>query len=142
MPLSHLPKIEVDAAVVKPPSDFECSNDLECGSPRSTRDLWVARDAVQVRKHGAQTGLTSGELMPIAADHYMKDVRTRYSSGWWVHGTGGTSFASRGDSGAIVVDDTCQVVGMVIAVESTDADAATFVHGINQIFAALQIALP
>jgi len=142
VPLTHLPKIDVDAAVVKPSPNFWCSNDMECGAPRGTRDLWVADEEIHVRKHGAQTGLTSGQLLPIAADHYMQDVRTRYSSGWWVQGTNGTAFASLGDSGAIVVDEARRVVGMVIAVESLDADAATFVHGINQIFAALQIALP
>lgn len=116
---------------------------MDCGAPQGTHDLWATHDAVeiQVRKHGAQTGLTSGQLLPIAADHYMKDVRARYSWGWWVQGANGTPFAARGDSGAIVVDDERRVVGMVVAIESPDEHAATFVHGINQIFAALQIAL-
>lgn len=144
VPLSHLPTIVVDAAVVKPHRDFECSNEMECGAPQGTNDLWTVRDAteIHVRKHGAQTGMTAGRLIPIAADHYMKDVRARYSWGWWVDGTNGTPFAARGDSGAIVIDDERRVVGMVVAIESPNEDAATFVHGINQIFSALQIALP
>ncbi len=80
--------------------------------------------------------------MPIAAAHYMEDVRTHYESGWWAYGTGDTPFAAKGDSGAIVIDDARQVVGMLVAVESPDAGAAAFVHGIKQVFAALQIALP
>jgi hypothetical protein len=145
VPLRHLPSIDVDAAVIKPPAGFECGNHLQCGMPNGIRDLWVVDDdsePIPVRKHGAQTRLTSGELLPVAAAHRMRDVRTRYGSGWWVYGTHGASFASRGDSGSIVVDSARQVVGMVVAVESEEKGAAAFVHGIKQIFAALQIALP
>jgi hypothetical protein len=85
--------------------------------------------------------MTSGQLMPVAADHYMEDVRTRYASGRWVYGNDGTAFAAPGDSGAIVVDETRQVVGMVVAIDHPGDGAAAFVHGIKQIFAALQIAL-
>jgi hypothetical protein len=145
VPLHHLPSIAVDAAVIKPDPGFLCDNEMACGTPTGTRDLWVVDDEsaeVPVHKHGAQTGLTSGALMPSAADHYMKDVQARYSSGWWVYGSDGNTFAARGDSGAIVVDEMRRIVGMVVAIEHAGADAAAFVHGIKQIFAALEIALP
>ncbi len=118
---------------------------MDCGTPTGIRDLWVVEnqsESIAVRKHGAQTRMTGGQLMPVAADHYMEDVRARYSAGWWVDGNDGAGFAAKGDSGAIVVDDARQVVGMVVAVEHADAGAAAFVHGIKQVFAALQIALP
>lgn len=145
VPLHHLPSIGVDAAVIKPQPRIDCTNRMDCGAPTGLRDLWVVEDQAQdipVRKHGAQTQVTSGQLMPIAADHYMQDVHARYSSGWWVYGCEGTAFADQGDSGAIVVDDARRVVGMVVAVDRLGAGGAAFVHGIKQVFAALQIALP
>jgi hypothetical protein len=108
------------------------------------RDLWVVEnqaESIDVCKHGAQTQLTRGDLMPAAADHFMEDVRARYTSGWWAYGIDG-AFAAPGDSGAIVVDDERRVVGMVVAVDRPGEDAAAFVHGIRQIFTALEIALP
>ncbi|MGH2853836.1 MAG: hypothetical protein ACRDLF_06555 [Solirubrobacteraceae bacterium] len=145
VPLSHLPSIVVDAAVVKPHPSIACSSHMDCGAPNGLRDLWVAEDeseVVAVRKHGAQTGMTSGQLMPIPADHYMEDVRARYAKGWWAYGSDGAAFAAKGDSGAIVVDEARRVVGMVVAIDHDGPDAAAFVHGIKQVFAALQIALP
>jgi len=145
VPLHHLPSIGVDAAVIKPHPGIECVNHMDCGTPTGIRDLWVVEnqsESIAVRKYGAQTRMTGGQLMPVAADHYMEDVRARYSAGWWVDGNDGMGFAAKGDSGAIVVDDARQVVGMVVAVEHADAGAAAFVHGIKQVFAALQIALP
>ena len=145
VPLDHLASITVDAAVIKPPAGIECSNRMTSGEPTGVRDLWVVDDQsepIAVRKQGAQTRMTSGELLPIAATHYMEDVRTRYKEGWWIYGSGSTPFAAKGDSGAIVIDDARRVVGMLVAVESRDAYAAAFVHGIKQVFAALQIALP
>jgi hypothetical protein len=118
---------------------------MGCGTPTGLRDLWVVEnesDDIAVSKHGAQTRMTQGHLMPVAADHYMKDVRTRYTGGWWVYGDDGSTFAAKGDSGAIVVDEARLVVGMVVAVEHPGEDAAAFVHGIKQVFAALQIAMP
>lgn len=118
---------------------------MGCGTPNGLRDLWVVDDQseeIAVRKHGAQTGMSSGQLMPIAADHYMTDVRVRYSSGWWLYGSNGTTFAAKGDSGAMVVDDARRVVGMVVAIDRDAVDAAAYVHGIKQVFTALQIELP
>lgn len=117
---------------------------MACGNPKGIRDLWLVEDesqSIAVRKHGAQTRMTSGLLMPTRADHFMEDVRAHYSSGWWVYGDDG-AFAARGDSGSIVVDGDRQVVGMVVAVDRPGDGAAAFVHGIKQVFTALQIALP
>ena len=72
----------------------------------------------------------------------MENVRTHYRDGWWVYGDGTPDFATGGDSGAIVVDEDKRIVGMVVAVESLDPGAPTFIHGIRQIFRALQIQLP
>ena len=60
--------------------------------------------------------------------------------GWWAYGNGG-AFAERGDSGAIVVDDMQNAVGMLVAVEHDGIEAGAFVHGIKQILEALDIAL-
>jgi hypothetical protein len=141
VPLYHLPTIGVDAAVVKPIPTLACSNEMECGGPNGIRDLFVLDDEdelIAVRKHGAQTLLTTGELIPITADLEVEDVRARYNVGWWAYGNG-TQFAAKGDSGSIVVDDARRVLGMVVAVNREDG--AGFVHGIKQIFSALQITL-
>ncbi len=145
VPLLYLPSIAVDAAVIKPREAITCTNQMACGTPAGTRDLWVVDDdseIIRVRKHGAATSETHGELMPAAATHYMMDVQARYSSGWWAYGSSGHTFAARGDSGAIVMDENRHVIGMVVAIEEDKPDAATFVHGIKQIFAALQITMP
>ena len=145
VPLTNLPTIGVDAAVIKPAAGFDCCNDLEGGSIRGVRDLWVVdddADTVSVLKHGAQTGLTTGELYPIAADHLMHDVRARYNCGWWAYGSDGTAFATTGDSGSIALDRDRRAVGMVVAVDRRGEGAAAFVHGIKQVLMALQIALP
>ena len=149
VPLEHVADIPVDAAVIKPPREVVCSNVLECGAPNGICDLLVVDDdstVIDVQKHGAQTGLTRGQLLPIVADHRMKDMAARYSYGWWVSGNNGVPFADKGDSGSIVVDDAKRIVGMVVAIEHPATDPGThpaaFVHGIKQIFAALRIALP
>jgi hypothetical protein len=145
VPLHHLPSIGVDAAVVKPRRGLDCRNQMECGAPTGIRDLNVLDDPsdqsrpVSVRKHGAQTGLTAGELLPVVADVYMENVRARYTSGWWAYGDDGTAFVDGGDSGAIVLDEGRRIVGMVVGVDS--AGNAAYIHGIKQLFAALQIAL-
>jgi hypothetical protein len=142
VPLYNLPTIGVDAAVVKPAQNLDCRNQLGCGMVNGIRDLWIVDDQSQgiaVKKHGAQTQVTSGELMPVAADLFVEDVKTRYNAGWWVYGDNGSEFATRGDSGAIVVDSDRRVVGMLVAV---DRRGAAFVHGIKQIFTALDIELP
>jgi hypothetical protein len=142
VPLYNLPSIQVDAAVIKPPARLDCDNVMECGTPTGIRDLWVAEDEseVIVHKQGASSSLTTGELLPIRADVFVEEFPTEYTAGWWVYGSGGSSFASPGDSGAIVVDDARRVVGMVVVIEKRDEPAA-FVHGIRQIFTALQVEL-
>ena len=96
-----------------------------------------------VSKTGAQTRETTGTLKPVAADNRVKDSRVRYSMGWWAYGDNGT-FAEQGDSGAIVVDEERNAIGMLVAIEHDGADdgpLGAFVHGISQIFEALDIAL-
>ncbi len=118
---------------------------MDCGAIRGTRDLWIADDKldVAVRKLGAQTRETAGTLKPVAADNRVKDLSARYSEGWWVYGDG-CAFAERGDSGAIVIDEQRKAVGMLVAVEhdGTEGDhpPGAFVHGVKQIFKALEIA--
>jgi len=143
VPLEYLPSIRVDAAVIKPYPGVKCSNDLECGAPTGLRDLRVEdhTDMIDVHKHGAQTGMRCGQLLPIAADHFMADVNSRYEGGWWVEGSDGRAFAEKGDSGAIVVDDERKVIGMVVAIESDSEHASAYVQGAREIFSALQIAL-
>lgn len=99
---------------------------------------------VSVSKLGAQTRETTGTLKPVAADNRVKDLKVRYSMGWWAYGDG-FAFAERGDSGAIVIDDERKAVGMLVAVEhdgTGEEPAGAYVHGIKQIFEALDIALP
>jgi hypothetical protein len=142
VPLHRITTIAVDAAVIKPPAGLDCCNDLAGDSVRGIRDLWLADDAaeVAVRKLGAQTRETTGTLKPVAADNRVKDLKVRYSMGWWAYGDSGV-FAERGDSGAIVVDDERNAVGMLVAVEHDGTEAGAFVHGIKQVFEALDIAL-
>lgn len=145
VPLNRLPAIAVDAAVIKPDPGLKCSNEMDCGAPTGIRDLWVVEPesaAVAVRKQGAQTLETAGWLVPIPADHKMQDVKARYTQGWWVYGEDGAAFAGRGDSGSIVIDDGRKVIGMLVAIEYDGPGAAAFVHGIKQVFSALDIALP
>jgi hypothetical protein len=141
VPLHHLPLIGVDAAVVKPRPNLDCNNELACGAPIGVRDLWVVeddRELIPVTKYGAQTHETGGQLRPAAADVFMKDVNARYSMGWWARTVDGNGFADQGDSGAIVVDDSHHVIGMLVGINNPEAGTG-FVHGIRQIFSALQI---
>ena len=145
MPLARIPTIAVDAAVIKPPDGLACENASAGGDVRGIRDLWTADDNenIAVSKIGAQTGETQGTLKPVAADLRVKDLRVRYSMGWWAEGNGGV-FAEPGDSGAIVVDEARKAIGMLVAVSTNsggDRLAGAFVHGIKQIFEALDIAL-
>jgi hypothetical protein len=118
---------------------------MECGPIRGIQDLWVVDDRldVAVRKLGAQTHETDGTLKPVAADNRVKDLSVRYSEGWWAYGDGCT-FAQPGDSGAIVIDENRNAVGMLVAIEHDGTEggepAGAFVHGIKQIFKALEIA--
>lgn len=145
VPLHRITTIAVDAAVIKPPQGLACENTSAGGAVRGIRDLWTADDQqdVVVSKIGAQTNETTGTLKPVAADNRVKDLRVRYSMGWWAYGNNG-AFAEQGDSGAIVVDEERHAIGMLVAIEHDDAGdgpVGAFVHGINQIFEALDIAL-
>ena len=145
VPMQNLPHIAVDAAVIKPPPDFPWTNVVDGGSISGIHDVWAGEDGedfISVRKHGAQTGLTTGQLWPVDADHFVHDVRARYTCGWWAYGDNGALFATGGDSGAIVVDDQRRAVGMAVAIEHADgASAGTFVHGIKQVLRALEVEL-
>jgi hypothetical protein len=145
VPLARIPTIAVDAAVIKPPDGLACESDSARGYVRGIRDLWTADESenIAVSKIGAQTGETQGTLKPVTADLRVKDLRVRYSMGWWVEGKGGV-FAEPGDSGAIVIDDARNAIGMLVAVSTNsagDRPSGAFVHGIKQIFEALDIAL-
>ncbi len=147
VPLVFLPSIAVDAAVIKPYTEIECNNTMGCGALNGVRDLLLKSEhdnAIPVRKHGASTQETTGELLSIQSDHYMEDVEVRYSTGWWTYGSDGIPFAARGDSGSIVVDEQRNIVGMVVAVnrEEGDRDGDCFVHAIKPILSALQVRLP
>ena len=72
------------------------------------------------------------------ADLKVENVRITTSAGEWVEGDG-SIFATTGDSGSILVDEDRRVADMVVAVNRETGFA--FVHGIKQIFSALQIAL-
>jgi hypothetical protein len=145
VPLARIPTIAVDAAVIKPPEGLVCANESVGGPVRGIRDLWRVNDNedVEVSKIGAQTAETRGTLKPVNADNRVKDLRVRYSMGWWAYGDGSV-FAEPGDSGAIVVDAERYAIGMLVAVEHDGTDGAppgAFVHGIKQIFEALDIEL-
>jgi hypothetical protein len=137
-----LPEIVVDAAVIKPYPEVECCNTMGCGEPTGVRDLLLKceRDTtIAVKKLGASTQETSGELLSIQSAQYMEDVEARYSTGWWTYGSKGQLFAARGDSGSVVVDDQRNVVGMVVAINQSDD---CFVHAIKPILSALKVRLP
>lgn len=148
VPLVYLPSIAVDAAVIKPLPEVKCSNLMSCGTPTGVRDLLPQseRDSViPVRKHGASTGETTGDLLSVLADHYVEDVEARYSTGWWVYTRSDVPpFAAKGDSGSIVVDEEHNVVGMVVAIKREDEDTGGdgFVHAIKPILSALKVRLP
>lgn len=147
VPLVFLPSIAVDAAVIKPYADIECDNAIGCGAPTGVRDLLLRCEhdsAISVTKLVASTQETTGELLSIQSDQYVEDVEARYSTGWWTYGSNGTSFAAKGDSGLIVVDDKRNVVGMAVAVNRReDGDAGDcFVHAIKPILSALKVTLP
>jgi hypothetical protein len=148
VPLVYLPSIDVDAAVIKPRPEVECSNLMGSGTPTGIRDLLLKseRDSViQVRKHGASTGETTGDLLSILADHYVEDVEARYSTGWWAYSRKDEPpFAAKGDSGSIVLDEERKVVGMVVAIKREDEDTGGdgFVHAIKPILSALKVRLP
>jgi hypothetical protein len=93
VPLHRIPTIAVDAAVIKPPEGLDCENKSAGGAVRGIRDLWTADDNenVAVSKIGAQTGETQGTLKPVAVDLRVKDLRARYSMGWWAEGTAASS---------------------------------------------------
>jgi hypothetical protein len=93
-----------------------------------------------VSKLGAQTQETTGHLKPVSADLRIEQQKVTYSMGWWAYGEN-EQFADRGDSGAIVLDDARKVIGMLVAVEHDGEAAGAFVHGIAQIFGALDIEL-
>lgn len=142
------PSIAVDAAVIKPLPDVECSGAL-CGTtPAGVRDLLLQSEhdsVIRVRKHGASTGETTGDLMPVLADHYVEDVEARYSTGWWAYSTSdGPPFAAKGDSGSIVIDEQHNLVGMVVAIKREDENTGgdSFVHAIKPILSALKVRLP
>jgi len=135
----------VDAAVIKPPEGLGAQNESAGGVVRDVRDLWTVDDkeTVTVGKIGAQTAETHGTLKPAAVDLRVHDLRVRYSMGWWAEGDNGAVFAEPGDSGAIVVDDARNAIGMLVAVGTNgDGSSGAFVHGIRQIFEALDIELP
>lgn len=150
VPLAPLPSVAVDAAVIKPSAPFEWINSPDGVWVKEARDLWLAEETQEIRvsKRGAATGLTRGDLLPIAADHYMHDVRARYTCGWWVQGREGRLFADEGDSGSAVIDDEHRFVGLAVAIErrphgtsGLDLGVATFVHGARQVLTALNVSL-
>jgi len=103
---------------------------------RGIRDLWTTDDKenVAVSKIGAQTGETRGTLKPAAADLRVQDLRVRYSMGWWAEGNDAV-FAEPGDSGAIVVDEERNAIGMLVAVSTDgagDRAPGAFVHGMRR----------
>lgn len=145
VPLNFLLSIAVDAAVIKPYADIQCGNEMACGPLNGIKDLWRLEEGetITVRKQGARTFETSGELMPVQADHYMDGVQARYSMGWWAYGDSNTPFAAKGDSGSIVVNEDRNAVGMVVAIDRDDERGGDgFVHGIKQVLSALQVTLP
>lgn len=147
MPLAPLPHVAVDAAVIKPEGFFTYDNAADGVGPRAVNDLWQIVDGtmVPVSKRGATSGLTTGDLLPINADHRMKDMSARYTNGWWISGAQGL-FADRGDSGSAVFDEQHQFVGLVVALEA-DPEAApgetvdAYVHGARQVLSALNVTL-
>jgi len=144
VPLYNLPFIAVDAAVIKPYTNVLCANAMDSGTTNGIRDLFVLGEheketVLTVTKHGAESLVTSGELLPFPSDLKLKNVNTRYTAGWDVYVEDGEPFAKRGDSGSVVVDEHRAVIGMLVAVD--EADGRAFVHGIKQIFRALDISL-
>ncbi|MGC9222173.1 MAG: hypothetical protein ACP5H2_12690 [Solirubrobacteraceae bacterium] len=118
---------------------------MDFGAPNGIRDLWIRSEhepensTIRVQKQGAQSGVTQGELMPVPADLAIAGMVAAYTGGWWVYKQDGSRFADRGDSGAFVVDADRRVVGMLVAIDP-DLGAA-YVHGVKQIFKALQVEL-
>ena len=138
----------VDAAIIKaePGLRWEFDNGIDGRPPTALRDLFypAPADLVAVKKFGAASGLTRGYLDPVAADHHVWDVPVRYTCGWFCYGED-CQFARQGDSGAVVLDENHEVIGMAVAIEAPqiedDPSVGCFMHGIRQIFSALAVAL-
>jgi len=94
----------------------------DIGVIAGTHDVTTAEAATgtySVRKRGAGTGLTGGTVHAIQAhttdmsiQNYMSIIPNAASSGT-------PGFADHGDSGAAVVDDAGEVVGMIWGIEDT-----------------------
>ncbi len=148
VPADPMSPCAVDAAIIKPESGlrWDYDNSIDGRPPVSWRDLDhpAPNDVVAVAKHGAASGLTSGQLDPITVDHHVYDTPSHYTGGWFAYGND-RQFAGQGDSGAIVVDEEHNVIGMAVAIEAPQLDDAPnvgcFIHGIRRICIALGVEL-
>ncbi len=142
----HATDNEVDAAVAKPNSGVNLSNNIPTiGSPSSIRDLTQEGDSavgIQVQKFGAITGNQTGLIRNI---HVSTSIVYRQLSGDpsvdFVELVQYDGVSQEGDSGAPVLDtaDSPNLVGLHIA-GSSDGTASLFTH-IRFVFDALKVSL-
>lgn len=114
--------LTIDAALVRPDPGISLTRVID-QQPTSgvARDLVInpSTEPLSVYKRGARTGFQSGWLHPDPAAHVLED-RTQgeclYRDGFYIERSYDEPFALAGDSGAIVIDDNDQVVGMLVGV--------------------------
>lgn len=140
------PDNEVDAAVAKPNSGVNLTNDIPTiGTASGIRDLTQEDETavgVQVQKFGAITGRQTGHIRNI---HVSTSIVYHQLSGDpsvdFIELVQYDSVSKEGDSGAAVLDtaDSPNVLGMHIA-GSSDGTASLFTH-IQFVFDAMQVSL-
>jgi hypothetical protein len=93
----------------------------------------------KVKKSGAATGVTHGEYTYIITMNVpYHGGRARFVDQMGIDG-GGTIFADEGDSGAVVLDDTDKVVGLLFA--AAPQSYLGFANPIDDVFSALGVTL-
>jgi S1-C subfamily serine protease len=107
-------------------------------------DLMRSHPGYPVKKRGRATGLTSGLIYSLGFNGINREtgkslknpiqIVTRDSQGNIVPG-----FANHGDSGSVVVNDKCQVVGLLTAMTLVGTEGYYFATPIRAVLDKLQI---
>ena len=134
-PDTDVEEILLDAALVEPLPHVTCKNivrgDATSCIGRDVEESIDEDNPVIVHKHGWKTGTTTGLLNPVPETLDVEGRRPdgattmyTYLRGYFVLGDGGP-FARPGDSGSIVIDDDNCVVGMIVALRTSDPNNIT-----------------
>jgi hypothetical protein len=141
--------LEHDAAVIKPRWNVR--------SPRQVGNIEVGGGAYDLSSHdfdaatifvkrGTSTGITRGCLVDDDSDFVVDTPQGEiyYPSGLLIDSLGPDLFAASGDSGAIVVEESGLVLGLVIGIfkpTKADPSPSTFCLPIGPLLEALEVDL-